>query len=424
MKQFFSLILFIITPVLLLAQSNYKPGYVVYLKGDTIKGFIDYKEWNINPREIHFKSDLSKSTYDEYNLKNTKSFAITGIEFYERFILPISQDQVDINKLAVSPDTTTVRDTVFLKLSASGRFIKMFKYIDEIKPRYFILENGENLPAELIYHAYYNPSQSSTINYINTFRGQLTYLAQKNNVAAGNLKSVISRANYNESSIVKIVQLINGNNGEEFNPPGLIGSKWFIGAGINYHSLKFTQNTGTAFAGSFVTNNSGLFPEINAGIDVFTNKNTQKLVIAFELSATVNQFNVVNTNNPGIVQSTTTLKFSQYNTALSPQINYNFYNTEQFKVFAGIGLALNFSFYNQYSYITSYNNGSPSTEQKNYPSLQAFWLSFPLRAGVAINNKTVIYIKYFPAASITSDNVAMSGNVSGIAAGINFILGK
>jgi len=39
------LLIFILLPFISTAQTNYKPGYVVTLTGDTLHGFIDYKEW-------------------------------------------------------------------------------------------------------------------------------------------------------------------------------------------------------------------------------------------------------------------------------------------------------------------------------------------------------------------------------------------
>ncbi|MDB5026006.1 MAG: hypothetical protein JWP78_3761 [Mucilaginibacter sp.] len=47
-KIFKTLLTVVLLPALSYAQSNYKPGYVITLKGDTLPGFIDYREWNSN----------------------------------------------------------------------------------------------------------------------------------------------------------------------------------------------------------------------------------------------------------------------------------------------------------------------------------------------------------------------------------------
>jgi hypothetical protein len=44
-KSYLALLLFL--PFLSLAQSNYKRGYVITPKGDTLRGYIDFKEWGV-----------------------------------------------------------------------------------------------------------------------------------------------------------------------------------------------------------------------------------------------------------------------------------------------------------------------------------------------------------------------------------------
>ncbi|HTD41168.1 MAG TPA: hypothetical protein VK671_11145, partial [Mucilaginibacter sp.] len=56
------------------AQSNYKPGYVVDLKGDTLKGFIDYREWGSNPNAIDFKTTVTD--------KESKRFSPADINYF------------------------------------------------------------------------------------------------------------------------------------------------------------------------------------------------------------------------------------------------------------------------------------------------------------------------------------------------------
>lgn len=43
-------------PGIIFAQINFKPGYVLTLQGDTIKGFIDYREWMSSSEYINLKT--------------------------------------------------------------------------------------------------------------------------------------------------------------------------------------------------------------------------------------------------------------------------------------------------------------------------------------------------------------------------------
>ena len=58
MKKYYLLLLFFV-PLISIAQSNYKKSAMVDMNGDTIRGFINYKEWGQNPKEILFKNVLS-----------------------------------------------------------------------------------------------------------------------------------------------------------------------------------------------------------------------------------------------------------------------------------------------------------------------------------------------------------------------------
>ncbi|NJK97917.1 MAG: hypothetical protein HC905_26095 [Bacteroidales bacterium] len=40
------------------SQENYIPGYVIE-NGDTLKGFIDYRNWEKNPNQIAFKTSMA-----------------------------------------------------------------------------------------------------------------------------------------------------------------------------------------------------------------------------------------------------------------------------------------------------------------------------------------------------------------------------
>lgn len=127
MKTFrFYTVLLVLIPAFSMAQSNYKAGYVVTPKGDTIKGFINYKEWEYNPSRIEFKSSINAPAKTAYSLENAIAFAITDRENYRRFTLPVSQDLVEYSSLSQDIDSTTATTTAFFKIVASG---KMLLYI-------------------------------------------------------------------------------------------------------------------------------------------------------------------------------------------------------------------------------------------------------------------------------------------------------
>src|SRR6185503_16599019 len=139
-------------PFFSFAQSNFKPGYVVDLKGDTLKGNIDYREWEKNPRQISFKNNAG--TIAIYTPQNSKAFAVNGLEYYEQHAVKISLDKIDPTIAGGVVDTSYRIDTVFLKAITLGRYLSLYRYDDDIKPRFYALSHGDAVATELSFHIY------------------------------------------------------------------------------------------------------------------------------------------------------------------------------------------------------------------------------------------------------------------------------
>ena len=46
MRTILSIIFSLISFQLLMAQQDFRPGYIINLQGDTINGNVDYRNWN------------------------------------------------------------------------------------------------------------------------------------------------------------------------------------------------------------------------------------------------------------------------------------------------------------------------------------------------------------------------------------------
>lgn len=330
MKLFYKILFLFLLPIIATAQSTYKPGYVVNLKGDTLTGLIEYREWNNNPKNIRFKNNPNQKE-TAFSTSNTLAFGITGREYFERFVVPISQGQVEMNKLSTNPDTSFFIDTVFLRLETKGKSLKLYSYTDEIKSRYFVQENGEPRPVELYFGVSYNPGESTSVKYNKKYLAQLENLVAKYGANSTGIESQILSTNYTAPALIKIVTLINGPSAQPFIVQNLTGLRWFAGVGVNISNLNFTQQSGTNISGPSVSNVSSLFPKISAGLDIFPNASTKKMFIRGELIITANHFKVTNTDNSSSLGLTSILDFTQYNNAIIPQLGYNFYNEDNLR---------------------------------------------------------------------------------------------
>jgi len=401
--QMKKLLLFaLLIPVFSNAQNNYKPGFVVTLKGDTLQGAIDYKEWGQNPSKIQFINNQTPGNVEELSVENTKAFSVTGLEYYRRFVLPISQDQVELNKLTNKLDTSFKIKAVFLRVKSSGKYLTLYSYIDKIKSRFYVETYLYPVPEELIYHAFNDDAgESTSVKFIKRFRAQLIFISQQYHKNTTDIENQISQANYNERDLINIIQLINGNASKQYSSASLVGIRWFAGVGINFSSLKYFEPTDYNFLKGYSA--SSVFPKIDAGLDFFENKNTRRLIFRAEVTATINQYNS-SIVDQGVPQSTGILNFKQYNTGIIPQVIYNLYNARDLKAFIGAGVAFNFSSYNNYEYVTKYGGALPDNVMK-YPYLSNFWLSFPLKVGIAFNEKIEINACYIPSALLSNDNI-------------------
>jgi len=400
------LFLVLCLPVAAFAQSNYKPGYVVSLNGDTIKGAVDYKEWEKNPKQIMLKSNAGTM---QYTAQNAKAFAVTGLEYYETHTVSVSTDVVDINRFAARSDSDFVKDTVFLKVLATGKHLKLYSYTDALKPRYYLAETGTGAPPEeLAYHLSFRSDNTSDILFVRRYRTQLQFEAEKFQVA--NLDNLIGRAAYGPDDLITLVSKINGEAYQQMVSQSQFGTRWFAGAGGSYSDL--------VFRGNIVTQDSySVFPKISLGIDFLPNRVTQQLSLRIEAVFTGDQHTFKDSYHQ------TSLVFHQYTVALAPQVYYNFYNGENVKVFAGGGLLLNFSTYpNSYSVVTEGINPMP-VEIHNYPDYHTLWESFILKAGVIVNKHIEIYGAYVPVTTLTNNYENLIGTITSYQAGVNFLFG-
>ncbi|HTI60520.1 hypothetical protein [Mucilaginibacter sp.] len=397
------------------AQHNYRPAYIVDLKSDTLKGFIDYKEWENNPKQISFKSNLNQSAPTQFSAANMVAFGINGAEYYHKFIVSKSKGQTNPNKLSIGIDTGKTTDTAFLKVVVAGKSVSLFSLTDDIKTRYYITSTEDRQAHELDYYIFYIAENNVKVQTLFTFRNQLKLVADHYNKDSAKLTEDIKYANYRERDLREVVDLINGESSQSFTPPGVFGARVFAGAGARFNKLN--AGGGGAFFPNG-TNQSVTSPVVSAGADFFLNKYTKKFVFRAEIEYSGSHFTIPSTVIDG-GGTTASLDFKQYNVSVVPQVIYNVYSTDQFKVFLDGGIALNFSSYNKYAYQVNFNNVS-TTSTPNYPALLHYWNMFRLGTGVVIGEKVQINASYGLSAPISSSH-AYDVKISYYQFGVNYL---
>lgn len=406
-----AILFFCVCPVIVFSQTNYKPGYVVNLNGDTLRGFVNYQQWDNNPRTIAFKYKVNDQTPLQYSISNAKAFAINGAEYFEGYKVNLSTDVNDPEKVVGSIDTSSRTDTVFLRKISKGRYLSMYSFQDNIKSRYYVMETGEAQPVELKYHVFLN---SNEIKYLYRYRNQLQYIAQKNNRYNEKLADIISNAGYREPDLLSIASLINGTDAVEFVSKSQFGYRFLMGASLVENGLQYT--------GDFVSNPSNTVTlQLSGGVDVLPNKEIQQLFFRLELTATIVNDKVTNVS---VYNSTdpATINFNQFTGAFVPQFVYNIYNKDRLKIFIDGGVSFNVSAYSNTSVIDNESNGQ-TIAYNNIMKYPGFWVSIPLKAGFCLNKRMEFFVSYVPPVQLL-DNAPNGALLTSYRAGINILLGS
>ncbi|MDB5143582.1 MAG: hypothetical protein JWQ66_2295 [Mucilaginibacter sp.] len=419
MKYLFSLMaLSLFTGSFLHAQGNYKPGYIINIHNDTLKGFIDYREWSKNPTTIKFKPNVNAQS-ENYTVNNANGFAINDLEYYKKFIVPVSKGNVAFDVLSHQLDTAYSIDTVFLKSLVNGKYVSLYSFTDKIKTRFYVLDNETRHIEELKYSLYFNEDVNSVVT-LSDYRQQLLKLATTYQTTNDKLTSKIKSCQYIEGDLVRIFKAINGGTAQQITHSTL-GSRFYAGLGARSSKLSFSGDNAT-FASS--VSKASVSPVLSAGVDIFGNINTKKIFLRLNADFTSSHFKASNTEVIEVinVHKASTLDFKQYLFSFSPQVIYNFYSADKLKIFIGGGIALNIAAYNDYNYITTTNGGDKAITNK-YPEFQKFYIAMPVKAGVFIGKHIELYGTYTLPSAITQ-NALFSVSISSVQAGINYTFGR
>lgn len=384
-----NLILFIfLLPFLASSQTNFKPGYVINLKGDTIKGYIDYRGWDKTPTSISFKHDTSSHDSKQLTKNDINFFSITGVESYQKFIGTISLNIIDLDHLSYESDSTYRVDTVFFKVLQIGNNIALYSYTDQLKTRYYFGENPDYKPKELIFRIFKNPGiveknkdviQEGNTFIENAYQRQLFAIANKYNSMDDELTKLFSNGNYKEDYLLKVVGKINKIKTYDSNKNTQAKVNYFVGGGLSFDSPHEQSYGGT---------NPSTFPLISGGINIIPKPKSEKVEIRLEVQIALSKYN----SNFSVSNPT----YNIFNVSLFPQIIFNVYNKEDFKIFLGGGIALSHH---------SYYNIDPSL---NGYYTSNFSNTFLLKAGIKTSKKIAFYM------NILTDYSVNTGDFSNI----------
>jgi len=404
--------LFTIVPFVLFAQSNYHPGYVLKNNGDTLKGFINYREWRQNPKSIDFKINKTEKQVLQFNPQSIKEFQVIGFETYISYKGMISMNQTNFSNLPEKLDTTLKSDTIFLKQLATGDHLTLYKYTDEIKTRFFVAETN-GIPEELKYYEYYNNAREIVDKPV--FKGQLILYINKLHLESPGVVNKLDQAHYEQADLEQLINEADNNDKKTTKKVPL--SRFFAGISVGRTTTEVSEINIAGLPTDILHDQAAISPRINFGIDFFDNPNVQRFVFRGEAA-----FSYANPNYAYQIarvdgtSTRATYSFNQYTASVAPQLLFNFFNKDDFKLYIDAGIAFNFS---------SYTNNKFVIDQSDIagPDLAPFWINFPLQVGMVLNKKTEVCLTYIKKASFSRSS-SFDANSQTVSLGVKFLFGK
>lgn len=384
------------------AQTNFKPGIVVTSAGDTLKGFIDHREWLRNPEEITFSSASTGTNAQKFTPANSRYVEVSGVEAYQSEKVKISLAPIEISNLTYGVDTTTLTSTVFLRVVYAGTNLSLFSYRDKIKERLYVQESKEagTAPLELMFRRYYVVGKTNLITTEPIYKNQLNLFAIRNGSTSESLKRKIENTNYEKQSVANIISQLDGPkataSATSFTKYPRI--RFLAGVWANRTTMHYEGNNSFAEGAE---STASYKPGFSVGFDVFANPNTQRLIFRTELSLTMAEPEITKDTPYGAtISRTSTFSFKQRKISINPQVLYHVYHGDKVKFYVGAGVIGSYSSYskNKFSsvYVSTSGTTYPPSEIEPYESLEDVWYSFTLRSGFTLNNHLDVSVLYTP----------------------------
>jgi hypothetical protein len=349
-------------------QTNFQPGYIVQLNGDTLKGWIDYRNWESNPTSILFKeneNDIDR----QFKPKDIFNFEVAN-EIYQSAIIERVTNQQDDAFLQFNNKKLLIQtDTAFILTIIKGP--KSFYAFQSKKgnPNFYIQTDSSY--KLLLYKRYITKRSGLNVFEENkTYLGQLRYYFQD----CPAIHSKINTTKYNKNEIEKLFLSYYKNCGKtaiEFQKKkdkiaiefGIIAGASrtiveFYGYGIQYLNL----------------NNSSINPVAGIFLDIIRPRNQGKWSLNNEFIFTSfntnsNYLNYVSDNE----YSTVNLELAYSNIKMNNMVRFK-YPVGKCYIYANAGISNGYTIFekNSQKIVSKYYSTDKETNGKLIPETRKY----------------------------------------------------
>jgi hypothetical protein len=189
----------------LFAQKNFIEGYIITLKKDTLKGTIDYREWNLNPTSINFIDASGKK--NTFTPDDILGFFIPPKDYYISSHVSLDLSSFQTKDIVESQKPVMIKDTaLFLLTLVKGKASLYYIKDRNDREHFYVSKDGSHLVELLLKKSYVITSENSAVphGYVATvelFKGQLIVLFSD----CPTLKESINNSNYSTASLRSLV---------------------------------------------------------------------------------------------------------------------------------------------------------------------------------------------------------------------------
>ncbi|MDB5029286.1 hypothetical protein [Mucilaginibacter sp.] len=366
MKYFLNLALLFIT-FNAAAQSNYQNGFIVDKKtNDTVRGFIEYKNPAYTFQTILFKRTKETKEAILCTPADIKAFYIAPFYSYISYEGRVSDNDKEVQ--------------LFLEQRLKGNNATLYFNKDDKKTRYFLKEKNAS-PVELTAAG---------------FTGQLKEVYYKYNTGNNKKLLALESTEFTLASLEDALHIINDDVPEKEYTEATY--QFYAGASVAAVFSKAYNVLGRIND----IKSTNISPRISVGVSLMHDPNVQKFILRGELSFSYLKPSYSFSYSPNGVNTidNNTYRYTAFSMAFTPQVIYNIYNSNSFKLFIGAGMAFNLSIYQtnetDYYTITSFApyTLTPATDYSiKYPP---FLVNIPFQAGVQLNHNIEAAVNYSP----------------------------
>jgi hypothetical protein len=368
----------------LFGQSNFQSGYVVNIEGDTLRGKIDYRNWEKNPKKITFQYGDSSGP-NEFAPADLISFAVMD-EIYVSALVETEVSSSNTNQLDNTARLETIQEQVFLQTLIKGEK-SLYLNVNSFSKENFYIKDGDRFL--LLTYKKYNAEKLEggyTRSYVaenKMYQGQLSVYLQD----CPSMKKATQSVLYKKESLKRLFESYYDCIGEplEFSKRDeKTFVKWGVLAGVSATSLRFDSE----FHPNLTNPDYGtsINPTFGGSMDIIFARNLNKWAMVNELVYASYQHSgeSVNQKNNNLTEYSSTT-FAYHQIKMNNMIRYSSLigNTEWFTNL-GLATGLAISHTNEENLRTVFFETEKFETREAVEGGRIFEVGFLLGAGIRI----------------------------------------